>query len=173
MRTAPPRRCQDNEDLTSEHLEIGLRPIDPARRAAAAATRPDANSPGGDVELDTLYASDNVKVKGTDSAVAADDLKVERVNGFSRVTLHGKPAVVTNKDSTISGPAILLSSENQTSSVEGPGTLIAAQSGRRLPLENRGRSASTGKPARPGFQGQQSRGVRRRQSGIQNARRRR
>ncbi|MDP9174336.1 MAG: hypothetical protein M3O30_10790 [Planctomycetota bacterium] len=124
------KAIQDDQDLSAEHIQIGLRPTDPARRAAHP-TDPAAGSAAGvssgDVELDTLAAADTVRVQTKDSSIAADDMRVDRVNGFSKVTLHGKPAVVVSATSIIRGPEIHISSADQTSSVVGPGTLSAQQ----------------------------------------------
>jgi hypothetical protein len=114
---------QDQETLGAEHLRVELLPAVLPDRPKAA----DAENQEGDVQLDTLEATENVRVTGKNSTAASGNrLTIVMTDGHPKVTLYGskdQPAVAADKDSTISGPVILLSAADQTSSVNGPGTL--------------------------------------------------
>jgi hypothetical protein len=114
---------QDQETLGAEHLRVNLLPANAPDHAKAA----DSENQEGDVQLDTLEATENVRVTGKNSTAAAGNrLTIVMVDGHPKVTLFGtkdQPAIAADKDSTISGPEILLSAADQTSSVQGAGTL--------------------------------------------------
>jgi hypothetical protein len=116
---------QDQQKLLADHLRIALLPKPPADRDHAANQNSDMAT---DAELQQLIANGNVRVSGKDSSSAQGDfLQLDKVNGHSRVSIRGSPAIVANKDSTLVGPDIRVWPDQKISQVVGPGTLDTSQ----------------------------------------------
>jgi hypothetical protein len=115
------RAIQDDQDISAEHLKMWMQPSDKTQTAQNASI--------GQVDLQRLEASDQVNGIGKDnSSLVGDYLLVIRKNDHSDITIKGKsdaPAVVTGKDSRLTGPEIHINSADQTSSVQGAGALFA------------------------------------------------
>jgi hypothetical protein len=140
---------QGDETLGAEHLRVDLVPAIASDRATAG----DVANQEGDVELDALEATENVRVTGKNSSAAVGSrLKIVMVDGHPQVTLYGskdQPAVASDKDSTISGPEILLSAADQTSSVQGPGTLTTVAAAAPPPASAGSETPDASQPTSP------------------------
>jgi hypothetical protein len=115
---------EDQQQIQAGHLLISLLP---APKKAATGASDDM----GQVALDHLVATQDVRVSGKDgSFAAAPSLDVQMVDGHSHITLTGStahPAEVDDKTTRLTGPEIHFSPDDQLASIIGPGTLDAQQ----------------------------------------------
>lgn len=115
------------EDLYADVVHMTLRP------SAKPATRPAGEEEGGlassSGELDTMDASDNVRVVSKDGSQAASDkLHVQMENDQPHVILNGIQSLVKVTDARkniLSGPTIEMWPNQQLAHVVGAGTLDA------------------------------------------------
>ncbi len=124
-----------DQSLTSGHLVALLA----AKTGPAPATKQSADDVGGAVDLDALFASDNVNATLKNGSTArADQLRVATIDGKQQVELTSvsEDAKVANgKGSWLAGRIVHLYPDRSGVSVEGPGTLETI------------RAASTTRPA--------------------------
>jgi hypothetical protein len=120
------KAIEQDQTLTADHLNIALLPAS-VNRPVKQPKSEDENE-AANVELEKLSAQGSVHVAGKNGTSAdADTLQTVMVAGHPRVTLRGQPAKVVGKDSTVTGPEIVFSPSDQTSSVNGAGRLMAIQ----------------------------------------------
>lgn len=109
------------QKLKSEKIDALLRPVGKT----------------GKVEVEKLTAEGKVAYAGDQGAAAADVLIVETRDSVQYLTLHGSPASITDKESTLSGKVLKLDSTGAVASVVGAGSLkgLARSGAKPLPIE--------------------------------------
>lgn len=86
-------------------------------------------------DLESLLASENVKVKTDNGAEAlADQLNIDVKDGEQTLTLLGKPATVKNRTETLAGPMLTVKGKD-LSSKEGPNEFSVAGAGKMTGIQ--------------------------------------
>lgn len=118
-------------DLQSGHLEatvVSKGAVGKAGPSPAPATHPASTEPVMDLALQSLAAHENVVVVTKDATTAtADDLLVNVKDGKTSLRLVGRPASVVDKQSTLTGPVIIIMPDDQQLSIPAAGELHAVQ----------------------------------------------
>jgi hypothetical protein len=116
------------QDLRAGHVAVTLVPS--TRPAATQPSTQPSDAFAANVDLQSLLAHDSVHVIGRkdNTEAFADTMLVDKKNGQTTVKLVGQPfAKIVQKGSTITGPVIDLSPDDQQLAVDGGGTMHGAQ----------------------------------------------
>jgi lipopolysaccharide export system protein LptA len=117
-----------DQDLRAGHVAVTLVPS--TRPASTQPSTQPSDAFAANVDLQSLLAHDSVHVIGRkdDTEAFADTMLVDKKNGQTTVKLVGQPfAKIIQKGSTITGPVIDLSPDDQQLAVDGGGTMHGAQ----------------------------------------------